>query len=112
MRCVPVHDPSLVAELARDEQTRIITDEAARTMVEELGLQSDDVWDILQKLDTLDCVFFKSMPAKHVKAAELDVYHVRNSNNVAIEIYLKIGITRIPPGTLHQVVVVYSFKKQ
>jgi hypothetical protein len=101
----------LVAQLSRDAEARVIKDEAARTMVEELDLRIDDLWEILQKLDSPDCTFFKSMPGKYVKAGDLDVYYVRHPN-VATDIYLKLGITRIPAGTLNQVVVVYSFKKK
>lgn len=107
----PAHDPRLVAELARDAETRILRDEAAQTMVDELGLQGDDVWKILQQLSSPNCVFYKSVLAEQVKAGLLDVYHVTYAG-VPCEIYLKFSVVRIPVGTMSQVVVVFSFKKK
>jgi hypothetical protein len=111
MSHVPAHDPQLVAELAQSEETRILRDEAAQTMVDELGLQSEDVWTILQQLLSPSCAFYKSMPAKYVNSGLLDVYHVSYAGT-AYEIYVKLSVVRVPPGTMSQMVVVWSFKKK
>lgn len=112
MNHAPTYDPRLVAQLASDEETRILADPAARTMVEELDLQSDDVWEILRHLDDPSwCTFYKTIQAQYVKAGVLDVYHLRFPG-CAAEIYLKIGVSRIPAGSMSEVVVVYSFKKR
>jgi hypothetical protein len=108
----PVYDPRDVAELARDEDTRILVDSAATTMVEELGIDdSDVVWDVLQNLDGPNCTFYKSVPSHYNATELLDVYHVR-VNGIMVEVYLKLKISSIPKGTLNRVVTVLSFKKK
>ena len=64
-------------------------------IVEDQGLAIDAVLVIVAELADPSCIFAKSMPGKYVKAGDLDVCHV-NHPSVAFEIYLKVGVTRIP----------------
>ncbi len=109
---MPAYDPREVAQLASAPETRW----AAGSVFDSLdrfpeGIGVEVVWDILQRLVSPDCRFYKTVSSKYDRDELLDVYHV-SVTGVDFVIYLKLKIAAKPRGTLSRVVTVLSFKEK
>src|ERR1700720_4297615 len=99
------YDPKTIAKFASDESTRAITVTAADSCAS-LGLSTEDVWEVLRRLEDPQNRFVKPIKSTTNPKEFLDVYDVVCRS---IPVYLKLKLSKDANGEFVSVAVL-SFK--